>query len=94
MLAQSADSGQSEYNSKEAELTGGTYLALNASVVWRGFEFRANGPYECAFALHKDGKEVSAHTLEAPGRRKYSESSTGERLLYLCGTNARDDAGR
>ena len=59
VLAQSADSGQSAYNEKGAMLTGGTYLAPNGSVVWRGFGFSANGPYDCAFALNKNGSEVS-----------------------------------
>ncbi len=39
-------------------LTGGTYLAPNGSVVWRGFGFSANGPYDCAFALTGNGSEV------------------------------------
>ncbi len=43
MLAQSADSGQSQYNDKGAMLTGGTYLASNGSVVWKGLGFSANG---------------------------------------------------
>ena len=58
VLAQSADSGQSQYNEKGAMLTGGTYLAPNGSVVWRGFGFSANGPYDCAFALTGNGSEV------------------------------------
>ena len=58
VLAQSADSGQAEYNEKGAMLTGATYLAPNGSVVWRGFGFSANGPYECAFALNNNGSEV------------------------------------
>lgn len=68
MLAQSIDSGQSEYNSKGAELTGGTYLAPNGTVVWSGFGFSANGPYDCAFALNKDGTEVSANRLGESSR--------------------------
>ena len=58
VLAQSADSGQSQYNEKGAMLTGGTYLAPNGSVVWKGFGFSANGPYDCAFALNGNGSEV------------------------------------
>ena len=41
-------------------LTGGTYLAPNGSVVWKGLGFSANGPYDCAFALNGNGSEVSA----------------------------------
>ena len=39
-------------------LTGGTYLAPNGSVVWKGMGFSANGPYDCAFALIGNGSEV------------------------------------
>ena len=39
-------------------LTGGTYLAPNASVLWKGFGFSANGPYDCAFALSGNGSMV------------------------------------
>lgn len=60
MIAQSADSGQSKYNAKGAELTGGTYLAPNESVVWRGLGFSANGVYDCAFALNKKATEVNS----------------------------------
>ena len=70
MLAQSADSGQSQYNEKGAMLTGGTYLAPNGSVIWKGFGFSANGPYDCAFALSENGSEV--------GRWPRSCNSEGE----------------
>ena len=59
MLAQSADSGQTEYNAKGAMLMGGTYLAPNGSVIWKGFGFSANGGYNCAFALASNGTQVS-----------------------------------
>lgn len=55
VLGQSADSGQPRYNEKGAMLTGGTFLAPNGSVVWKGFGFSANGPYDCAFALSGNG---------------------------------------
>lgn len=58
VLAQSADSGQSQYNEKGAMLTGGTYLAPNGSVIWKGLGFSANGPYDSAFALIGNGSEV------------------------------------
>lgn len=58
MLAQSVDSGQSGYNAKGAELTGGTYRGSNGSVVWKGLGFSANGPYDCAFALNQQATEV------------------------------------
>ena len=65
VLAQSADSGQPQYNEKGAMLTGGTYLAPNGSVVWKGFGFSANGPYDCAFALSGNGSEVARWTGRA-----------------------------
>lgn len=40
-------------------LTGGTYLAPNGTVIWKGLGFSANGPYDCAFALIGNGTEVS-----------------------------------
>ncbi|KAF6240047.1 hypothetical protein HO173_001657 [Letharia columbiana] len=61
VLAQSADSGQSPYNEKGAMLTGGTYLAPNGSVVWKGFGFSANGLYDCAFALSGNGSEADGY---------------------------------
>jgi len=67
VLAQSADSGQLEYNEKGAMLMGGTYLAPNGSVVWRGFGFSANGPYDCAFALNMNGSEVGCAGLHKRG---------------------------
>ena len=51
--------GQSQYNEKGAMLTGGTYLAPNGTVIWKGLGFSANGPYDCAFALTGNGSEVS-----------------------------------
>ena len=63
MLAQSVDSGQFKYNEKGAELTGGTYLEPNSSVVWRGLGFSANGPYDCAFALDRQEKDVSVTSM-------------------------------
>jgi hypothetical protein len=59
VIAQSADSGQSEYNEKGAMLSGGTYLAKNGSVTWKGLGYSANGPYDCAFALSANGTVVS-----------------------------------
>ena len=50
-------------------LTGGTYLAKNGSVVWKGFGFSANGPYDCAFTLSGNGSEV--------GRQPYSWGGEG-----------------
>ena len=67
VLAQSADSGQSQYNEKGAMLTGGTYLAPNGSVVWKGFGFSANGPYDCAFALSGNGSQVCTWLLSRQG---------------------------
>ena len=63
VIAQSADSGQNEYNEKGALLYGGVYQAPNSSVVWKGLGFSANGPYDCAFALGKDGKDVSIFNI-------------------------------
>ena len=51
--------GQSQYNEKGAMLTGGTYLAPNGSVIWKGLGFSANGPYDCAFAWSGNRSEVS-----------------------------------
>jgi len=58
VIAQSADSGQSQYNDKGALLYGGTYIAENGSVIWKGLGFSANGPYDAAFALEKSGARV------------------------------------
>ena len=66
MIAQSADSGQSEYNSKGALLYGGAYIAANGSIIWKGLGFSANGPYDAAFALGREGKNVGAHFILQP----------------------------
>jgi len=58
VIAQSADSGQSQYNDKGALLYGGTYIAENGSVIWKGLGFSANGPYDAAFALEESGARV------------------------------------
>jgi hypothetical protein len=58
VIAQSADSGQSQYNDKGALLYGGTFIAENGSVIWKGLGFSANGPYEAAFALEENGAQV------------------------------------
>lgn len=59
VIAQSADSGQSQYNIKGALLYGGAYAAANGSIIWKGLGFSQNGPYDCAFALGPKGKAVS-----------------------------------
>lgn len=56
-------------------LDGGTYLAPNGSVVWKGLGFSANGPYDCAFALSGNGSEV--------GRWLWSRSSSEGRAPPL-----------
>ena len=58
VIAQSADSGQSQYNAKGALLSGGAYIAGNGSVMWKGLGFSQNGPYDAAFALGTNGKQV------------------------------------
>ena len=59
VIAQSADSGQYQYNRKGALLYGGVYLERNGSVIWRGLGMSANGVYDAAFALGAKGKVVS-----------------------------------
>ena len=70
VLGQSADSGQPRYNEKGAMLTGGTFLAPNGSVVWKGFGFSANGPYDCAFALSGNGSEVGRYTCSSDSEER------------------------
>ena len=83
VLAQSTDSGQSEYNEKGAMLTGGTYLAPNGSVLWKGFGFSANGPYDCAFALRGNGSEVGKQPRCLDGKREGPGSLTNTRLMDI-----------
>jgi len=83
VLAQSADSGQSEYNEKGAMLMGGTYIAPNGSVVWRGFGFSANGPYDCAFALDKNGTGAEGYyTFLDQFNETTPGGETGPWILY------------
>lgn len=83
MLAQSADSGQSEYETHGAMLTGGTYIATNGSVVWRGFGFSANGPYDCAFALSENGTAADGYyTFIDQFNETTPGGETGPWLLY------------
>lgn len=83
VLAQSADSGQSQYNEKGAMLTGGTYLAPNGSVIWKGFGFSANGPYDCAFALTENGSEADGYyTFLDQFNASTPGGETGPWLLY------------
>lgn len=58
VIAQSADSGQNEYNEKGALLFGGTFVAPNGTIICKGLGFSANGPYNAAFALAEDGATV------------------------------------
>jgi hypothetical protein len=70
VIAQSAESGQPKYNIKGAMLAGGTYLAPNGSVIWKGLGFSANSPYDTAFALNKDGSQVRLGLCVALCRRE------------------------
>lgn len=83
VLAQSIDSNQSQYNEKGAMLTGGTYLAPNGSVIWKGFGFSANGPYDCAFALSGSGSEADGYyTFLEQLNASTPAGETGPWLLY------------
>ena len=57
-------------------LTGGTYLAPNGSVVWKGLGFSANGPYDCAFALTGNGSEVGSWSRLQSGEGRAAELLT------------------
>ncbi|MCJ1226239.1 hypothetical protein MMC12_002889 [Toensbergia leucococca] len=86
VIAQSADSGQSQYNEKGALLYGGTYVAVNGSIVWKGLGFSANGPYDAAFALGKGGMEaVGYYTFLEQKNESTPAGETGPWLLYYQG---------
>ncbi|MCJ1320450.1 hypothetical protein MMC15_005789 [Xylographa vitiligo] len=86
VIAQSADSGQFEYNEKGALLYGGAYVAANGSIIWKGLGFSANGPYDAAFALGKEGKNADGYyTFLAQKNESTPAGETGPWLLYYRG---------
>lgn len=92
VIAQSADSGQSEYNEKGALLYGGVYQAPNSSIVWKGLGFSANGPYDAAFALGPKGLKADGYytfldqkTESTPG------GETGPWILYYVREPTEED---
>ena len=78
-------------------LTGGTYLASNGSVVWKGLGFSANGPYDCAFALTGNGTEVGRWLGLEQGREGQSLTYTTNQAVgyytFLDQLNASTPAG-
>ena len=83
VIAQSADSGQSEYNEKGALLSGGVYQAPNSSIVWKGLGFSANGPYDTAFALGPKGLEANGYyTFLDQKNDSTPGGETGRWILY------------
>ena len=83
VIAQSADSGQSEYNEKGALLYGGVYQGLNGSVIWKGLGFSANGPYDAAFALGPKGLEADGYyTFLDQKNESTPGGETGPWILY------------
>lgn len=94
MVTQSADWGQSEYNIKGAMLAGGTYLALNGSMTWKGLGFSANSPYDTTFALNKDGSQVRLGSSIAYVGEKCADETAGRLVLHLHRSIQWEYAGR
>lgn len=83
VIAQSTDSGQIEYNEKGALLYGGVYQAPNNSIVWKGFGFSANGPYDTAFALGPKGLQADGYyTFLDQKNESTPGGETGPWILY------------
>jgi hypothetical protein len=83
VIAQSADSGQNEYNEKGALLYGGAYQAPNSSIVWKGLGFSANGPYDAAFALGPKGLTANGYyTFLDQKNESTPGGETGPWILY------------
>ena len=67
-----------------ALLEGGVYIAPNNSLIWKGLGFSANGPYDTAFALDKDGgNPVGYYTFLPQANASTPAGETGAWLLYF-----------
>jgi hypothetical protein len=75
VLAQTGYGGP-PYKPEGAVLTGSVYFAGNGSVLWDGFGFSATGPYNCAFALSKDGEKANGYYTYT--NQKDGETEAGE----------------
>ena len=67
-------------------LMGGTYIATNGSIIWKGLGFSQNGPYEAAFALSRDGMQADGFfTFQAQKNESTPAGETGPWILFYQG---------